>query len=96
MSAVVLSVETHYFALSDRDGTLTIRNVPDGRYQLNVWYERSSPEDLKRLDAGGNHLGYHTQSGRDTTGRDAQFHAHPTRISMAGLRSAADTDYDRP
>jgi len=49
MSAVVVSVDTNYFALSDRSGNVILRNVPDGRYQLNVWFERSSPEDLKSL-----------------------------------------------
>jgi hypothetical protein len=49
MSAVVLSVDTGYFALSDRGGKVIIRNVPDGRYQMNVWYERSSPVELKEL-----------------------------------------------
>jgi hypothetical protein len=27
-----------------------IRNVPNGRYQLNVWYERSLPGQLKELN----------------------------------------------
>jgi hypothetical protein len=49
MSAVVLSVDTPYFALSDRNGNVTIRNVPDGRYQMHVWYERSAPEPLQEL-----------------------------------------------
>lgn len=49
MSAVVLSVETPYFGLSDRSGNVTILNIPNGRYQLNVWYERSLSEDLKGL-----------------------------------------------
>jgi len=49
MSAVVLSVDTPYFALSDRNGNVSIRNVPDGRYQLHVWYERSAPEQLQEL-----------------------------------------------
>jgi hypothetical protein len=49
MSAVVLSVDTLYFALSDRNGNVTIRNVPDGRYQMHVWYERSAPEQLQEL-----------------------------------------------
>jgi plastocyanin len=49
MSAVVLSVDTPYFGLSDRSGNVIIPNVPDGRYQLNVWYERSMPEFLKGL-----------------------------------------------
>ncbi len=49
MSAVVLAVDTPYFALSDRNGNLTIRNVPEGRYQMHVWYERSAPEQLQEL-----------------------------------------------
>jgi len=49
MSAVVLSVDTPYFALSDRNGNVAIRNVPDGRYQMHVWYERSAPEQLQEL-----------------------------------------------
>jgi plastocyanin len=47
MSGAVVAVETPYFGTSDRSGRVTINNVPDGRYQLNVWYERSLPEDLK-------------------------------------------------
>lgn len=49
MSAVVVAVETPYFALSDRAGHVAIANVPDGRYQLHVWYERSLPENLASL-----------------------------------------------
>src|SRR3984957_16501617 len=47
MSAAVVAVDTPYFGTSDRNGRVSIQNVPDGRYQLNVWYERSLPEDLK-------------------------------------------------
>jgi len=50
MSAAVIAVDTPYFGLSDRAGKVTIANVPDGRYRLHVWYERSAPEDLKILD----------------------------------------------
>jgi plastocyanin len=49
MSAVVVSVDTPYFGLSDREGNVVISNVPSGRYQLNVWNERGSPEQLKEL-----------------------------------------------
>ena len=49
MSAVVLAVDTRYFATSDRSGKVIIRDVPDGRYQLNVWYERSAPGELSEL-----------------------------------------------
>jgi len=50
MSAIVVSVATPYFGVSDRSGRVTIASVPDGRYRLQAWYERSSPEDLKNLD----------------------------------------------
>jgi plastocyanin len=47
MSAVVVAVDTPYFGLSDPSGHVIIPNVPDGRYQMNVWYERSLPENLQ-------------------------------------------------
>jgi plastocyanin len=49
MSAAVVALQTPYFGMSNTRGHLTIPGVPDGRYELNVWYERSSSEDLKRL-----------------------------------------------
>jgi len=52
MSGAVVVVDTPYFSVSDRSGRVSIANVPNGRYQLNVWYERSLPEDLK--NAGRN------------------------------------------
>jgi plastocyanin len=50
MSAIVVVVQTPYFAKSDRGGHISIAGVPDGRYRLRVWYERSAPEDLRKLD----------------------------------------------
>ncbi|HEY2647470.1 MAG TPA: hypothetical protein VGI34_10875 [Candidatus Acidoferrales bacterium] len=47
MSGAVVAVDTPYFGISDRNGRVTITNVPDGRYQMNAWYERSLAEDLK-------------------------------------------------
>jgi hypothetical protein len=49
MSAVVLAVDTPYFGSSDRAGNISIPNVPEGKYELHVWYERSLPQDLKSL-----------------------------------------------
>ena len=49
MSAVVVAVDTSYYGVSDRAGNIIIPNVPDGKYELHVWYERSLPEDLKML-----------------------------------------------
>jgi hypothetical protein len=49
MSAAVVVLETPYYGISNREGRVTILNVPPGRYHLEVWYERSSPEALGRL-----------------------------------------------
>jgi len=49
MSAVVVVVDTPYFAVSDARGEITIPHVPTGRYQLNLWEEHCPPEVLKEL-----------------------------------------------
>lgn len=49
MSAVVVAVDTPYFSISDKSGNVAISNVPDGKYELHIWYERSAAEDLKGL-----------------------------------------------
>jgi plastocyanin len=46
MSAVVVTLDTPYFALSDQNGDVTIAGVPEGRYQLKVWHERTSDEEM--------------------------------------------------
>jgi len=50
MSAAVVVLNTPYYALSDRSGRVSIAGVPDGRYRLHAWFERSSPEDLRKLE----------------------------------------------
>jgi hypothetical protein len=49
MSAVVVAVDTPYYGVSDKAGNLAIENVPNGKYELHVWYERSVPDVLKGL-----------------------------------------------
>jgi len=49
MSAVVVALNSPYYAVSDRSGNISIAEVPDGNYELHVWYERSLPEELKAL-----------------------------------------------
>lgn len=49
MSAVVIAVDTPYFGISGRTGNISIPDVPDGKYELHLWYERSLSEDLKGL-----------------------------------------------
>jgi plastocyanin len=49
MSAVVLVLDTPYFAISSPAGDFAIPQVPPGRYQLNVWEERCLPKTLSEL-----------------------------------------------
>ena len=46
MSAVIVTVETPYFAVSAPDGTYAIENVPAGTYRLHLWHERSDEPQL--------------------------------------------------
>src|SRR3954465_2352107 len=41
MTAVIVVVPTSFYGLSDSAGRVSIPAVPDGRYRLDVWNERS-------------------------------------------------------
>jgi|WetSurMetagenome_2_1015567.scaffolds.fasta_scaffold201903_1 plastocyanin len=49
MGAVIVTVDTPYFALSGTDGSFSIRNLPSGDYEVHVWHERSDPSQLNCL-----------------------------------------------
>lgn len=49
MSAVVVAVDTPFYGVSDKAGNIVLPNVPNGKYELHVWYERSTPASLKEL-----------------------------------------------
>jgi plastocyanin len=44
MSAVIVVVDTPYYAVTNRAGEFTVPNVPAGRYLLTVWHERGKPD----------------------------------------------------
>ena len=45
MSAVVITMATPLYAVSSRDGQLSLAGVPYGRFMLHVWSEGMGPED---------------------------------------------------
>ena len=49
MIAVVISVSTPFYTITGKDGRFSFPDVPPGRYQLKVWYERALPEKLAGL-----------------------------------------------
>ena len=49
MMAIVLSVGSPYYGVSDEAGHISIGNVPPGKYLLHVWYENATPRALEAL-----------------------------------------------
>ncbi|HEX3320521.1 MAG TPA: hypothetical protein VHR84_07455 [Terriglobales bacterium] len=49
MSAAVVALTTPYYIITKSDGILRFQNIPAGRYRMQVWYEGSSPNVLKKL-----------------------------------------------
>jgi plastocyanin len=49
MSAVVIAVNTPYYAVSDARGELVISNVMPGRYAMHVWYDGIPQDTLNAM-----------------------------------------------
>jgi plastocyanin len=49
MSAVIVVVNTPYYATTAANGAWEIPNIPDGDYQLRVFHERATPVTLAAL-----------------------------------------------
>jgi plastocyanin len=49
MSAVVITITTPWYALSSKDGQISLADVPYGRYVLRVWSEGMGPENEQPL-----------------------------------------------
>ena len=49
MMAIVLTVDSGYFGVSDKTAHISIGNLPPGRYVLHVWYENAAPQVLEGL-----------------------------------------------
>lgn len=43
MSGYIVVVPTPYYALTDKEGSFTIKNVPPGQYTLKTWSEEAKP-----------------------------------------------------
>jgi plastocyanin len=49
MSAVVITIATPLYAISNQDGQLSLAGVPYGRYMLHIWSEGMGPENTQPL-----------------------------------------------
>lgn len=50
MMAVVLTVDSTFYSVSDKTGHWSIPDVPPGRYLLHVWDQNASPAALRALE----------------------------------------------
>ena len=63
MGAIVLALNTPYYAVSDENGVVALHNVPAGSYRLNVWSENGQPANpelsqrIVQVSADPVHLG---------------------------------------
>ena len=46
MEGFVVVLETPYSAVSDKDGSYVIKDVPAGRYTLRIWHEKLKGKDV--------------------------------------------------
>jgi len=87
MSAVVIALDTPYYAISDQRGEIVIPHVPAGRYTLRIWYEAALPETLK-------------DTAREITVSENNSTLGVLRLTAAGLRvphkNKYGRDYDPP
>jgi plastocyanin len=87
MSAVVIALDTPYYAISTSRGDLSIPNVPAGRYQLRVWSEVSLPDELKDMTREITVAGNSTSLGTLEIAETQLAHVHKNKYGR---------DYDRP
>jgi plastocyanin len=46
MAAVIMTVDSPWYSVSDKTGLVSIQNVPAGKYSLRVWYDNATPQAL--------------------------------------------------
>ena len=47
MSAVVIALDTPYYAISNPEGELVLPHIPPGKYTMHLWYAGALPETLR-------------------------------------------------
>jgi plastocyanin len=53
MSGYIVVMDNPYFAVTKRDGSFTINNVPEGKYKLMTWHEKLRTEEQEVTVEGG-------------------------------------------
>jgi|SRR5579872_92616 len=85
MSAVIVVLDTPYYAVTDKAGSFVIENVPPGEYSFHTFHERAAQETLDQLE-------------RKVTVETAALELPPVLISESGYlplphKNKFDKDY---
>jgi hypothetical protein len=49
MSAVIMVMNSRYYATTNADGAFSIADVRPGEYKVSIWYERAKEDQLQSL-----------------------------------------------
>jgi len=60
MEGYVVTLQNPYFAVSEKDGSYTIKNVPAGKYTVKIWHEKlkGSPQEVTVKESGDTELNF--------------------------------------
>lgn len=60
MEAFIIALKTPYYAVSDKEGNYTIKDVPAGKYTVKVWHEkrRAKPQEVVVPEKGSATLNF--------------------------------------
>jgi plastocyanin len=87
MHAVVIALQTPYYAISDRRGEIEVREVVPGRYQVHVFHPSVAPDELRAAEREI------TVTARD--GYLGSFNLSESDLEVAH-KNKYGRDYDRP
>jgi len=87
MSAVVIALATPYYGISDAHGEISIKDVPPGRYQLQVFHSAVAPDALKAFTKEVTITPEQNTLGTFTLSETGVLLAHKNKYGR---------DYDRP
>ena len=87
MNAVVIALATPYYGISDTHGEISIKDVPPGRYQMQIFHSAVPPDNLKTLTREVTIAPGQTTLGNFTLAETDAEVAHKNKYGR---------DYDRP
>jgi plastocyanin len=60
MEGYIVTLQNPYFAVSDKDGNYTIKNVPAGKYTVKIWHEKlkGSSQEVAVKESGDTEVNF--------------------------------------